>query len=133
MKKRYFILLVGIISIKGFSQTPAPTPTVAPAEKEWDVNLYGFIRTDYIFDSRKSATVREDNLNLYPLDEMLDSNGTDLNAVNQSNFLSITSRLFLQAQVSSIRLTWSTSLELFSTKTVCYTPTQLSALTPTLL
>ena len=93
MKKRYFILLVGMISIKGFSQTPAPTPTVAPAEKEWDVNLFGIIRTDYIFDSRKSATVREDNLNLYPLDEMLDSNGTDLNAVNQSNFLSITSRL----------------------------------------
>lgn len=93
MKKHYLILLIGVISIKGFSQTPASTPTVVPAEKEWDVNLYGFIRTDYIFDSRKSATVREDNLNLYPLDEVLDVNGTDLNAVNQSNFLSITSRL----------------------------------------
>ena len=93
MKKRYFFLLVGMISIKGFSQTPAPTPTVASAEKEWDVNLYGFIRTDYIFDSRKTASVREDNLNLYPLDEVLDVNGKDLNAVSQSNFLSLTSRL----------------------------------------
>lgn len=91
MKKRYIIVLLGMISINTFSQTPAPA--VAPAEKEWDINLFGFIRTDYIFDSRKSATVREDNLNLYPLDQVLDSNGTDINAVNQSNFLSITSRL----------------------------------------
>ena len=89
MKKRYFILLVGIISIKGFSQT-AP---VVPAEKEWDVSLYGFVRTDYIWDSRKSLSVREDQLNLYPLDVLKDVNGKDVNAVSQSNFLSVTSRL----------------------------------------
>ena len=102
MKKRYFILLVGMISIEGFSQTPAPTPTVASAEKEWDVNLYGFIRTDYIFDSRKTASVREDNLNLYPLDEVLDVNGKDLNAVSQSNFLSLTSRLGVKVKGPNI-------------------------------
>lgn len=88
MKKRYLILLIGLISIKGFSQT---TPAVP--EKEWDVNLFGFLRTDYIFDSRKSSSVREDQLNLYPQDVALDANGKDVNAVNQSNFLSITSRL----------------------------------------
>ncbi len=102
MKKRYFILLVGMISIKGFSQTPAPTPTVAPAEKEWDVNLYGFIRTDYIFDSRKTFSVREDQLNLYPLDVALDPNGKDLNAVSQSNFLSLTSRLGVKVKGPSV-------------------------------
>lgn len=102
MKKRYFILLVGMISIKGFSQTPAPTPTVAPAEKEWDVNLYGFIRTDYIFDSRKTFSVREDQLNLYPLDVALDANGKDLNAVSQSNFLSLTSRLGVKVKGPSV-------------------------------
>lgn len=94
MKKRYFILLVGIISTKGFSQTvpapPIPTPVV---EKEWDASIYGFIRTDYIWDSRKSASVREDHLNLYPLDVLNDANGKDMNAVGQSNFLSVTSRL----------------------------------------
>ena len=94
--------MVGIISIKGFSQTPAPTPTVAIVEKEWDVSLFGFIRTDYIFDSRKTFSVREDQLNLYPLDEALDANGKDLNAVSQSNFLSLTSRLGVKVKGPSV-------------------------------
>lgn len=94
MKKCCFILLVGIASIKGYSQT-AP---IAPADKDWSVNLYGFVRTDYIYDSRKSATVREDNLNLYPLDVALDANGKDANAVSQSNFLSLTSRFGIKVK-----------------------------------
>lgn len=78
----------------GFSQTtPAPAATPASAEKEWDVSWYGFIRTDYIWDTRKSAQVREYNLNLYPLDEVLDVNGADLNDTGASNFLSVVSRL----------------------------------------
>jgi hypothetical protein len=78
----------------GFSQT-TPVPAAAPvsAEKEWDVSWYGFIRTDYIWDTRKSAQVREYNLNLYPLDEVLDANGADLNDAGASNFLSVVSRL----------------------------------------
>ncbi len=96
MKKCYFILLVGLASLKGYSQTPAPTP-VTP-EKEWDISLYGFVRTDYIWDTRKSATVREGHLNLYPLDEVLDTNGKDINATGQSNFLSVTSRLGVKAK-----------------------------------
>lgn len=71
----------------------AQTTTATPAEKEWDVSMYGFIRTDYIYDTRKSSSVREDQLNLYPLDVVRDSNGKDVNAVSQSNFLSVTSRL----------------------------------------
>lgn len=61
--------------------------------KEWDVSLYGFARTDYIFDSRKSAYVREYNLNLYPLDVAKDTNGEDKNATGSSNFLSVVSRI----------------------------------------
>lgn len=102
MKKIYVILLIGIASIKGYSQTPTtttPTTTqvVAPAPpapaKEWDISFYGFIRTDYIWDTRKCAQVREDQLNLYPLDVVLDANGKDINAVGQSNFLAVTSRV----------------------------------------
>jgi hypothetical protein len=94
MKKYCLFLLLGVSSLKGYSQSvPA-----APAEKDWSVNLYGFVRTDYIFDSRKSATVREDNLNLYPLDVALDANGKDANAVSQSNFLSITSRFGIKVK-----------------------------------
>jgi hypothetical protein len=96
MKKTYLILLVGIASLKGYSQT-APIAPAAPAN-DFSVSLYGFIRTDYIFDSRKSASVREDNLNLYPNDVVLDKNGKDQNAASQSDFLSVTSRFGVKAK-----------------------------------
>ena len=91
MKKNYVLLLLGLTIGKGLAQTATVAPV--PVEKEWDVSLNGFIRTDYIWDTRKSAQVREDNLNLYPLDEALDVNGDDINKADQSNFLSVTSRL----------------------------------------
>jgi hypothetical protein len=91
MKKNYVLLLLTLTIGKGLAQTA--TVALAPVEKEWDVSLYGFIRTDYIWDTRKSAQVREDNLNLYPLDEALDVNGDDINKAAQSNFLAVTSRL----------------------------------------
>lgn len=80
-------------SFTGVAQTTTTTTAAPPAAKEWDVSLYGFIRTDYIWDTRKSAQVREYNLNLYPIDVALDANGKDMNAVGQSNFLSVVSRL----------------------------------------
>jgi hypothetical protein len=89
--KKVLMVSFAVLSFYGNAQTA--TPTAAPAEKEWDVSLYGFIRADYIWDTRKSAQVREDQLNLYPLDESLDANGTDVNAVGASNFLSVVSRL----------------------------------------
>ena len=61
--------------------------------KEWDASIYGWVRTEYNFDSRQSAYSREYNLNLYPLDEKLDANGKDINSAGASNFLAITSRV----------------------------------------
>ncbi len=61
--------------------------------KEWDASIYGWVRTEYNFDSRQSAYAREYNLNLYPLDEKLDTNGKDINAAGGSNFLAITTRV----------------------------------------
>ena len=93
--KKVLIASFVALSFSGYSQT---APTTAPAEKEWDVNLYGFVRTDYIWDTRKSAQVREYNLNLYPLDEVLDANGKDINDAGASNFLSVVSRLGVKAK-----------------------------------
>lgn len=93
--KRVLIASFAALSFSGYSQT-APTP--APAAKEWDVSVYGFVRTDYIWDTRKSAQVREYNLNLYPLDESLDANGKDINDAGASNFLSVVSRLGVKAK-----------------------------------
>ena len=93
--KRVLIASFAFLSFAGYSQT-APTP--APAAKEWDVSVYGFVRTDYIWDTRRSAQVREYNLNLYPLDESLDANGKDINDAGASNFLSVVSRLGVKAK-----------------------------------
>jgi hypothetical protein len=78
------------------SVASASAPATKADEKTkpiYGVVLGGYVRTDFIWDTRKSANVREDNLNLYPLDVAKDANGKDLNAVGQSNFLSITSRI----------------------------------------
>lgn len=64
--------------------------------KDWDVSLYGWVRTEYNFDSRQSAYSREYNLNLFPLDEKLDANGKDINDAGASNFLAITTRVGLK-------------------------------------
>ncbi len=94
--KKVILLSFAAMSFYGYSQTT--TTTTTPAEKEWDVSMYGFVRTDYIWDTRKSAQVREYNLNLYPLDEVLDADGNDLNDAGASNFLSIVSRLGVKAK-----------------------------------
>lgn len=93
--KKIIMLSFVACSFLGNAQTTTTTPAAPVAEKEWEVSLYGFIRTDYIFDSRKSAQVRELNLNLYPLDEakLATDGDKDQNAVGQSNFLSVVSRL----------------------------------------
>lgn len=93
--KKVLIASFAALSFSGYSQT-APTP--APAAKEWDVSVYGFVRTDYIWDTRKSAQVREYNLNLYPLDESLNADGKDINDAGASNFLSVVSRLGVKAK-----------------------------------
>jgi hypothetical protein len=95
--KKILIKTFVILSFYGYSQTPTTTsPT--PPEKEWDVSVFGFVRTDYIWDSRRSAQVREFHLNLYPLDKQLDVNGNDINDAGASNFLSVVSRLGVKAR-----------------------------------
>ncbi len=95
MKNFFLILLAGFSFLGGYSQT-AVAPAVPP--NDYSVSLYGFVRSDYIFDSRKSLSTREDQLNLYPLDVVKDANGKDINAVAQSNFLAVTSRLGIKAK-----------------------------------
>lgn len=106
MKKFILLLIIivyQIISINIFAQEiPTNEELLKRIEKleaekakpkEWDASLYGWVRADYIFDSRQSAYSREYNLNLYPLDEKLDANGKDINSAGSSNFLAITTRV----------------------------------------
>lgn len=91
--KKIIFLSFAALSLSGFSQTATPAAPAATAANDYSISWYGFVRTDYIWDTRKSAQVREDQLNLYPTDVSLDGAGNDVNAVGQSNFLSVVSRL----------------------------------------
>lgn len=103
-----FTLLLGIASSFILSENFLAQDTVTTADllkriekleaeqkktKEWDASIYGWVRTEYSFDSRQSAYAREYNLNLYPLDEKFDADGNDINAAGASSFLAITTRV----------------------------------------
>ncbi len=59
------------------------------------LNLTGLIKTDFIYDSRQTESLREGSLLFYPLPENLDSQGKDINAKNNFTFLSLQSKLTL--------------------------------------
>jgi len=54
--------------------------------------FYGFVRTDFCYDSRQSAAANEGLFHLYPLDIKLDAAGNDLNALPNSGFYAFNTR-----------------------------------------
>jgi hypothetical protein len=79
MKKFLFTLLV-IISSISFAQ-------------DFGISFSGFVKTDIIYDSRQTVSLREGHFLLYPANEKLDLNNTDVNAASNFNILSIQTRL----------------------------------------
>ncbi len=65
---------------------PAPAAVVS-------TTLYGFIRNDMFYDTRQSVFVREGQLNLFPKDKDILSDGSDYNKKSQLNILGILTRL----------------------------------------
>jgi hypothetical protein len=57
------------------------------------LQLSGFARLDYIYDTRQTAEAIEGLFSFYPLNKQLDADGKDINAAPKTNFLSIASRL----------------------------------------
>ncbi|MDR2036845.1 MAG: hypothetical protein LBQ60_02870 [Bacteroidales bacterium] len=61
--------------------------------RSFGLQISGFARVDYIYDTRQTAEAVEGLFTFYPSPEMLDANGDDINASPKANFLSIASRL----------------------------------------
>lgn len=57
------------------------------------ITFSGFVKTDYLLDSRQTVTVREGHFLLYPAPVLPDREGHDVNARASFNILSIQSRL----------------------------------------
>ncbi len=81
MKKIFFLLAILFINS-------------ANAQQIGDViKLSGFVKSDFIFDSRQVVSIREGHFLLYPANESLDLNGNDINDKSNFNALSIQTRL----------------------------------------
>lgn len=60
---------------------------------DFGIKWSGFIKTDFMYDTRQTVNAREGHFNILPAAENLDANGDDLNAQANFNILSIQSRL----------------------------------------
>lgn len=60
------------------------------------LSLSGFIKTDILYDTRQTTSIREGHFLLYPRDRAMDPEGNDLNAKDTFHILSIQTRLALK-------------------------------------
>ena len=61
--------------------------------RSFGLQLSGFARIDYIYDTRQTSEAIEGLFTFYPMNKQPDANGKDINAVPKTNFVSIASRL----------------------------------------
>lgn len=80
-------LLVSLASgaANAFGQTD-PKPS-------FGISFSGFVKTDLLFDSRQTVSLREGHYLLYPKSELLDAEGRDINAASSFHMLSVQTRL----------------------------------------
>ncbi|MBI5403323.1 MAG: hypothetical protein HY959_07960 [Ignavibacteriae bacterium] len=86
MKKNFLLILISVLfSASLYSQEKQ--------ESKWGINFSGFVKTDFIFDSRQTVNAREGHFLFFPQPELPDKNGKDLNAEASFNILSIQTRI----------------------------------------
>ncbi len=86
MNKVVLFSLLIVISFNSFSQGFVTAKNVK-------VDLAGFVRNDFIFDSRRNFDACDHLLEMYPLEPVYDSNGKDINAQSSAQFLNTFSRI----------------------------------------
>lgn len=82
MKKIAILFFALVISIGSFAQ-----------DKKFGIEFHGFVKNDFIFDSRQTVSPREGHFMLWPAPILEDLNGDDINARPNTNLLAIQSRL----------------------------------------
>ena len=92
-------------------------------KQEPTVNISGFIKNDFFFDSRQTSNFREGHFLLYPENKLPDEYGKDINAKSSLNALSIQSRItgkFNGPDVLGGKLTGMLEGEFFGTSVDAY-------------
>jgi len=62
-------------------------------DSKWGISFSGFVKSDFILDSRQTVNAREGHFLFFPQPELLDKNNSDINAKANFNILSIQTRL----------------------------------------
>ena len=84
MKKLLLFLFI-VSSVNSYSQGLLTSKNIK-------IDISGFIRNDFIFDSRRNLDYADDLLEMYPLEPDYDSNGDDINAQPSASFLNTFTR-----------------------------------------
>ncbi|MBP5566819.1 MAG: hypothetical protein J6X57_04945 [Bacteroidales bacterium] len=87
MKKIFVAIAFAVLSLSAFAQESKPS-----------VEIHGFIRNFYAFDSRKMIGLTEDFFTYVPYDEQLAANGDDIYGYPNFRFASLTSRLWVEVK-----------------------------------
>ena len=85
------ILIVSLMtSVATFAND---TTTSAKKANPYELEIYGFVRNDFTFDSRKTLASVGELFNFIPMDNQFNSLGEDLNAEPSARLLAVVSRL----------------------------------------
>jgi hypothetical protein len=85
-KRTTALILLALAANLASGQTEKPQPA-------FGISFSGFIKTDIIYDSRQTTSIREGHFLLFPKGEQLDRAGKDINAAANFNILSVQTRL----------------------------------------
>ena len=82
MNKRLKITLLTLVSLFVSIATFAnDTTKTAPKPNPYELEIYGFVRNDFTFDSRKTLASVGELFNFIPMDNSFNAAGDDLNAI----------------------------------------------------
>jgi hypothetical protein len=84
MKKTILLLMLLLAQSFSFAQQE---------KQSFGISFSGFVKTDMSYDTRETTSLREGHFLLYPMAEVLDVKGNDINAKSNLNILSIQTRL----------------------------------------
>ena len=87
MKKIFTAIVFAALGFSAFAQESKPS-----------IEVHGFIRNFYAFDTRKMIGLTEDFFTYVPYDEEFAANGDDVNAYPNTRFAALTSRLWVEVK-----------------------------------
>jgi hypothetical protein len=88
MKKQSLILLIASLVLTNFSYGQSKEPD----DKKFGIGWYGFVKTDFMYDTRQMIYSREGHFDILPKPPVY-VDGEDINAHSNFNILSIQTRV----------------------------------------